>query len=123
MSLLRTVRFAGAVLVAGLVAPAAPAVAQDVKCTTVGGETKCTDDTPTRPYLGTTPAVQPDVKPAVTNLGRSGPTQYERQNLRIFGADNQIRLLGNAEQKAGQQGAPLNSGRNCATFNTSVICD
>jgi hypothetical protein len=123
MSLFRSARFAGALLAAGLLAPAAPAAAQDVKCSTVGGVTSCTDETPTRPYLGTTPAVQPDVKPPVTNLGRSGPTQYERQNLRVFGADNQIRLLGNAEQKAGQQGAPLNSGRNCATFNTSVICD
>jgi hypothetical protein len=123
MSLLRTVRFAGALLAAGPVVLAGPLAAQDVKCTTLGGETRCTDDTPVVPHVGTAPVVQPDARPPVTNLGRSGPTQYERQNLRIFGADNQIRLLGNAEQKAGQQGAPLNSGRNCATFNTSVICD
>lgn len=124
MSEHRVGRFAkagtGALLTLSLLALAAAAPAQDMKCTTVGAETKCTE---APPQAAPTPNVPTDAKPPVTNLGRSGPTQYERENLRIFGADNQIRLLGNAEQKAGQQGAPLNSGRNCGTFNTSVICD
>jgi hypothetical protein len=105
----------------GLFAYAAAAPAQDVKCATASGETKCSDQTPVERVQGT-PTTGAAALPA-TNIGRSGPTQYERENLRIFGADNQIRLLGNSEQKAGQQGAPLNSGRNCGTFNTSVFCD
>lgn len=111
----------GALLALGLFAFAAQGLAQDMKCTTLGAETKCSEAPP--PQAAPTPNVPTDAKPPVTNLGRSGPTQYDRENLRIFGADNQIRLLGNAEQKAGQQGAPLNSGRNCGTFNTTVFCD
>lgn len=110
----------GALLAIGLCAFAVPGLAQDMKCTTLGTETKCTE---APPQAAPTPNVPTDAKPPVTNLGRSGPTQYERENLRIFGGDNQIRLLGNAESKAGQQGAPVNSGRNCGTFSTSVICD
>ncbi|MGQ0676982.1 MAG: hypothetical protein ACT4N4_12975 [Rhodospirillales bacterium] len=122
MAVFRAMRFAcgAAVLAACLAASAAPAPAQEIRCTTVGAETKCTE---IPPQAQPTPSVPAEARPPVTNLGRSGPTRYERENLRIFGADNQIRLLGNAEQKAGQQGAPLNSGRNCATFNTSVFCD
>jgi hypothetical protein len=110
----------GASFALGCLALAAPALAQDVKCATVGAETKCTE---APPQAAPTPNVPADAKPPITNLGRSGPTQYERENLRIFGGDNQIRLLGNSEQKAGQQNAPQNSGRNCGTFNTSVYCD
>lgn len=124
MPAFRAMRFGraatGALFALGCLALAAPGLAQDLKCTTVGAETKCTE---APPQAAPTPSVPADAKPPITNLGRSGPTQYERENLRIFGGDNQIRLLGNSEQKAGQQNAPHNSGRNCGTFNTSVYCD
>ena len=125
-------------LAAGHVVPlAAPALAQQVKtqtqqvqpepqCQTIGGTTYCKDGT----QFDQTQAGQPnaaaaaDGKPAVQSLGRTGPTQYQVDNTRIFGVDDRIRRLGETHVKTGQQDAPRDySGRNCFQFNTSYFCD
>ena len=124
-------RFAGVALVAALAYGMAPAQAQEVRCTTIGAITKCSDGTtfeqlqPGSPNAEAAAAGKPvdDRKPAITNIGRSGPTQYEREDLKIFGVDDRIRRLGETNFKTGQQDAPVYSGRNCGRFNTSIICD
>jgi len=63
-------------------------------------------------------------KPTVQSIGRSGPTQYERDDLKIYGVDDRIRRLGETQFKSGQESTPTpNSGRNCGRFSTSVVCD
>ncbi len=124
-------RFAGAALAAALAFGVAHAQAQEVRCTTIGAITKCSDGTtfeqaqPGSPNAAAAAEGKPvdDQKPTVTNIGRSGPTRYENQDLRIFGVDDRIRRLGETNSKTGQQDAPVYSGRNCGRFNTSIICD
>lgn len=115
---------------------AAPAGAQQAQpgqqaqpepqCQTIGGTTYCKDGTQYDPAQAAQPsaAQAADGKPAVTNIGRSGPTQYQVDNTRIFGVDDRIRRLGDTQSRLGQQDAPSTySGRNCFHFNTSYFCD
>jgi len=76
------------------------------------------------PSAETLPAETEPPKPTVQSIGRSGPTQYERNDLKIYGVDDRIRRLGETNYKAGQEDTPLpNSGRNCGRFNTTIVCD
>lgn len=120
-------------ILAGL-AFAAPAVAQGtppqalpmVECTTTGSTTYCKDGTQFEANTASTPggAAAADGKPTRQALGKSGPIEYQRDNLRIFGVDDRIRRLGETNYKTGQQNTiDTYSGRNCARFQTSVVCD
>lgn len=97
-----------------------------VECTTQGSTTYCKDGTEFEANTAQTPAAEAaaDGKPARQALGKSGPIEYQRDNLRIFGVDDRIRRLGESNYKTGQQNTPDTfSGRNCARFSTSIFCD
>ncbi|MCC7047997.1 MAG: hypothetical protein IT562_14900 [Alphaproteobacteria bacterium] len=99
-----------------------------VSCQTIGSTTYCKDGTQFEQTQASSPssAAAADGKPAVQNIGRSGPVQYQRDDLRVFSVDDRLRRLGEKQQQAptGQQEAPSTySGRNCGKFTTSVICD
>lgn len=103
-----------------------PQALPTVECTTTGSTTYCKDGTQFEANTATTPggAAAADGKPARQALGKSGPVEYQRDNLRIFGVDDRIRRLGETNYKTGQQNTlDTYSGRNCARFQTSVICD
>ncbi|MCC6471322.1 MAG: hypothetical protein IT563_23610 [Alphaproteobacteria bacterium] len=115
----------------GPIAAQTPPPAQNqpaVSCQTIGATTYCKDGTRFEQTQASSPssAAAADGKPAVQNIGRSGPVQYQHDDLRVFGVDDRFRRLGEKQQQAptGQQEAPgTYSGRNCGKFNTSVICD
>jgi hypothetical protein len=98
-----------------------------VTCQTIGGTTYCQDGTRFDQTQASSPsaAAAADGRPARQSIGGSGPTQYQRDDLRIFGVDDRLRRLGEKNQNpTGQQGGPSTySGRNCGAFTTSVICD
>jgi len=105
--------------------PAAQAPAP--ACQTIGSTTYCRDGNQFEANQASSPAAAnaAEGRPAVQSIGRSGPTEYQRDDLRIFGVDDRLRRLGEKNQSpTGQQGGPSTySGRNCGKFNTSVICD
>jgi len=103
-----------------------PQALPTVECTTQGSTTYCKDGTQFEANTASTPgaAAAADGKPARQALGKSGPIEYQRDNLRIFGVDDRIRRLGETNYKTGQQNTiDTYSGRNCARFQTSVVCD
>jgi hypothetical protein len=96
------------------------------QCQTIGGTTYCKDGT----QFDQTQAGQPsataaaDGKPTRTNIGPTGPTQYQVDNTRIFGVDSRVRRLGETNWFLGQQDAPsASSGRNCFQTTTTSYCD
>lgn len=100
--------------------------APQIQCTTTGSTTYCTDGTRYEANTASTPggAAAADGKPARQVTGKSAPIEYQRDDLRIFGVDNRIRRLGETNYDTGQQGTlSTYSGRNCARFNTSIVCD
>jgi len=113
---------------AGAQTPAPPQNQPQVTCQTIGATTYCQDGTKFDQNQASSPAAAnaADGRPATQSIGRSGPTQYQQDNLRVFGVDDRFRRLGEKQQQAptGQQEAPSTySGRNCGKFTTSVICD
>jgi hypothetical protein len=118
---------AGSEIADSAVAQAVPSQAlPTVECTTTGSTTYCKDGTQFEANTASTPggAAAADGKPARQALGKSGPIEYQRDNLRIFGVDDRIRRLGETNYKTGQQNTiDTYSGRNCARFQTSVVCD
>lgn len=108
------------------VVPSAQAL-PPVECTTQGATTYCKDGTQFQQNQAVTPGSEAaaEGKPLAQRVGKSGPTEYQRDNLRIFGVDDRIRRLGESNYNTGQQGTQgvNNSGRNCARFSTSVVCD
>lgn len=103
-----------------------PQAQPQIECTTTGSTTYCTDGTRFEQATASTPggAAAADGRPARQALGKSGPVEYQRDDLRIFGVDDRIRRLGETNYKTGQQGTlSTYSGRNCARFNTSIVCD
>jgi hypothetical protein len=100
---------------------------QPPACQTIGSTTYCSDGTRYEQTQAASPAAAnaADGRPAVQNIGRSGPTEYQRDDLRIFGVEDRLRRLGEKNQNpTGQQSGPSTySGRNCGKFTTSVICD
>ena len=112
----------GTALAQGAATQAAPTV----NCTTTGSTTYCQDGTRFEANQAATPggAAAADGKPTRQSIGKSGPVEYQRDDLRLFGVDDRIRRLGETNYQTGQQGTiGVYSGRNCARFNTSVICD
>lgn len=106
--------------------PPPPQAVTEPQCQTIGRTTYCKDGT----RFDQSQAGQPDAAaaadgiPVRTNIGPTGPTQYQVDNTRIFGIDDRIRRLGETHQKTGQQDWPATySGRNCFQFNTSFFCD
>lgn len=122
LAILAGVAFAGPAAAQGTAPQALPLV----ECTTTGSTTYCKDGTQFDANTASTPggAAAADGKPARQALGKSGPIEYQRDNLRIFGVDDRIRRLGETNYKTGQQNTiDTYSGRNCARFSTSVVCD
>ncbi len=122
LAILAGVAFAGPAASQGTAPQALPLV----ECTTTGSTTYCKDGTQFDANTASTPggAAAADGKPARQALGKSGPIEYQRDNLRIFGVDDRIRRLGETNYKTGQQNTiDTYSGRNCARFSTSVVCD
>jgi hypothetical protein len=127
----RMAALAGFVLVAAstgmAVAQTPPPGQPQVTCQTIGGTTYCQDGTRFDQTQAASPAAAAaaDGRPARQSIGGTGPTQYQRDDLRIYGVDDRLRRLGEKNQNpTGQQGGPSTySGRNCGKFTTSVICD